>query len=101
MSIHRLIALHYIPNPENKPEVDHIDRERLNNNIDNLRWATRSENEKNKGIMRTYGAIKFRGVCKHGNKFRAKTTIDGKTIHIGVYETAEEANEAVINACEN
>ena len=45
--IHRLIALHYIPNPEGKPQVDHIDRNRGNNNISNLRWATPSENNEN------------------------------------------------------
>ena len=43
-SIHRLVAEAFIPNPESKPEVDHIDRDGLNNKLDNLRWATRSEN---------------------------------------------------------
>ena len=42
--IHRLVALHYIPNPENKPDVDHIDGDKLNNNVKNLRWVTNLEN---------------------------------------------------------
>ena len=50
--IHRLVAIHYIPNPENKPEVDHINRVRGDNRIENLRWATRKENQNNKGIVK-------------------------------------------------
>jgi len=45
--IHRLIALQWIPNPDNLPEVDHIDRNRQNNHIDNLRWVDRQTNRRN------------------------------------------------------
>lgn len=41
--IHRLVAVAFIPNPDNKPTVDHIDGNRQNNAISNLRWATFSE----------------------------------------------------------
>ncbi len=44
---HRLIAIHFIPNIENKPCIDHIDTDRLNNSIDNLRWCTHKENMNN------------------------------------------------------
>ena len=45
--IHRIVADAFIPNPENKPCVDHIDTNRTNNNVDNLRWVTYKENANN------------------------------------------------------
>jgi len=45
--VHRLVAMAFIPNPENKPYVDHIDNNKLNNNVNNLAWVTSSENCRN------------------------------------------------------
>ena len=47
--VHRLVAIAFIPNDENKPTVDHIIRDLKNNNVNNLRWATFSEQMSNKG----------------------------------------------------
>lgn len=45
--VHRAIALAFVPNPDGKPTVDHKDRNRQNNVIDNLRWATQAEQNEN------------------------------------------------------
>lgn len=47
--IHRLVAQHYIPNPNNYNVVDHIDRNKLNNNVSNLRWCRSVDNSHNTG----------------------------------------------------
>ena len=57
--IHRLVAASFIPNPDNLPEIDHIDGDRTNNHADNLRWVTAKENSNNYNAPNTYKGKKI------------------------------------------
>lgn len=53
--LHRLLAQTFLPNPESKPQVNHIDADKHNNSLDNLEWVTRSENQQhaaNLGLLK-------------------------------------------------
>ena len=93
--VHRLVGNHFLENIDNKPFIDHIDRNKLNNNVNNLRWATRSENERNKPKKQNTKS-KYKGVyfVVKPNKWKACIKISGKSKHIGVFNTEEEAGLA-------
>jgi hypothetical protein len=77
--IHRLIAIHYIPNPNNYSHIDHKDRNRSNNNIDNLRWVTPIQNCQNVGIsVRNTSGFKNIIFIEKTNSYRFQKAINGK-----------------------
>jgi hypothetical protein len=75
--LNRLLALAFIPNPENKPEVDHIDRNRNNNNLENLHWVTRLENLQNKGKYKN-NTSGNKNIMPFRNGWQFKKTINKK-----------------------
>ena len=62
LPVHRLVAEAFIPNPENKPFVDHIDTNRGNNVLSNLRWATEAENSNNPITLENMSKATFREI---------------------------------------
>lgn len=87
--IHRIVAEAFLGLQKNEI-VDHIDGNRSNNFLSNLRVATNRTNALNMRSNR-----KYRGVSPStGGKWRARAWINGKTRHIGLFETQEEASRA-------
>lgn len=93
--LHRIVyALTNSVDPE-EMQIDHIDGNGLNNNKNNLRLATPSDNQHNKKVHRNNKSGK-RGVCRDekNNKWRACITYKGKHIGLGRFNTIEEASDA-------
>ena len=94
-SVHVLVAREWVPNPDNKRCVDHIDGDRHNNNHENLRYATRSENSRN---MKKHsdGSSIYKGVSldKKSGKWRAQIYKPGSSQHLGYFTSEREAAEA-------
>lgn len=80
-------------------EIDHIDRNKLNNKIENLRETTSSQNNRNKSIKGN-STSQFKGVRKRKNRWHAELRVDGKKLFLGSFVTEKEAalayNEAAI-----
>lgn len=76
--IHRLVAQNFIPNPKNKPQVNHKDGNKINNNVNNLEWVTNSENIKH--AFKTNLHKKYYGSDHNNAKKIKQYTLEGKFI---------------------
>jgi len=96
--IHRLVAEHFIDNPNNCECVDHIDRDRTNNSISNLRWCSYSENNRNSTKQKNCSSA-YKGVSyyKQYKKWRCQIRVDRKQIHIGYYDNEIDSAKAYNN----
>lgn len=96
VSSHRLVAQTFIPNPENKPEVNHIDGNPLNNVIENLEWCTHVENciHRNQVLGHCTGE-------KNGSSKLTRVTVramrDAKIAGLTALEIAEKFNSTLGN----
>lgn len=90
--VHRLVAINFIENPENKPQVNHIDGNKLNNNVDNLEWVTGKENMKHAlelGIYKKYNNQTYKN--KFGKEHNRSVKLScGHEVYYGYSEASRK-----------
>ena len=98
--LHRLLALAFIPNPKNKEFIDHINRDRLDNRLENLRWVSPLENCQNKGICKNNTSGEKNIDYKSQDIWRFRKTINKITIE-KYFKIKEEAIEFKKEFCKD
>lgn len=99
--IHTLVGIYFIPNPNNYTQLNHKDRNKLNNHADNLEWVSGRENSTHSFITRKKKS-RYMGVVwlKIKQRWKSVIVINRKAIHLGSYKTEEEAHLAYLFAME-
>lgn len=104
--VHRLVAMSFIPNPDNKPQINHKDGNKDNNTIDNLEWVTSKENLRHavETGLRQPSQMKGRtGKLNKMSKIIYQYDMDGNYIatHYGISEAARtlNCNTSTIGEC--
>ena len=97
--IHRLVAEAFLWDWDKSKDVDHIDMNRLNNHVNNLRIASQSQNQRNvislKGSTSKYKNVHW---SRRASKWKVQIKVNGKQKHIGYFISGEEAGRAADSA---
>lgn len=94
--VHRLVAERFLPAPTNDIRtlvVDHLDRDRTNNDVSNLRWCSRSDNNQNKGV-RSDNLLGQQNIDLFRGRYRVKIVRYSTIVFEKTYDTLKEAIEA-------
>lgn len=112
--VHRLVAESFIPNPENKPFIDHINTIRNDNRADNLRWVTREENNNNE-LTKQKNSESHKGM-KHTDATKIKMSksqyvkvvqLTKEDVLIKIWDSIKDASEygfgtsGIVHCCKN
>lgn len=111
-SVHGLVAMAFIENPENKPQVNHINGIPCDNRVENLEWVTNSENQKHAyriGLQKARHKEELPNYNKYcnGNRIVLQYSLDGKfireypSIAMATREMGGKAHSTIQNACNN
>ena len=95
---HRLVWF-YVYGEWPKGQIDHINRNKSDNRLINLRDCTRSENKQNSGLYKS-NKTGFKGVFDKGNTYEAGIRVNGKRIYLGRFKKAKDAYQAYVCAAQ-